>query len=77
MSVRIQRVSPFYRTSQFASSEEIDFRVFFPGLSDAVEASTSGFLSLHRETKIIIGFDFADSFPVPFAFFSTSLQNNL
>ena len=31
----------------------------FPGLSDAVEGSTSGVLSLHRETKFIIGFDFA------------------
>ena len=31
----------------------------FSGLSDAVEASTSGVLSLHRETKFIIGFDFA------------------
>ena len=30
-----------------------------PELSDAVEENTSGFLSLHRETKFIIGFDFA------------------
>ena len=29
----------------------------FPGLSDVVEASTSRFLSLHRETKFIIAFD--------------------
>ena len=29
MSKRLQQVSPFYRTSQFASSEEIDFRVWF------------------------------------------------
>ena len=28
-------------------------------LSDAVEATTSGVLPLHRETKFIIGFDFA------------------
>ena len=31
----------------------------FPGLCDAIEASTSGALSLHRETKFTIGFDFA------------------
>ena len=32
MSVRIQRVSPFYRTSQFADSEEFDFRIWLsPG----------------------------------------------
>ena len=32
MSVRIQRVSPVYRTAQFAGSEEIDLRVWFsPG----------------------------------------------
>ena len=31
----------------------------FPWLSDAVEGSTSGVFSLHRETKFIIGFDFA------------------
>ena len=53
MSVRIQRVSLFYRTSQFAASEEFDFRVWvFTGLSDAAEDSTSRVLSLHRETKI-------------------------
>ena len=31
----------------------------FPALSDAVEDSTSGVLSLHRENKFIIGLDFA------------------
>ena len=31
----------------------------FLRLSDAVEGSTSELLSLHRETKFIIGFDFA------------------
>ena len=37
-----------------------------PGLSDAVEDSTTGVLSLHRETKFIIGFDFrCDSFSSP------------
>ena len=66
MSVRIQRVSPFYRTSQFAGSEEIDFRVWvFPGLCDAEEGSTTGVLSLHRETKFIIGFDFAVTLSPP------------
>ena len=39
----------------------------FPGLSDAnaVEASTLGFLTLHRETKFIIGFDFAVTLSSP------------
>ena len=42
------------------SSEFVDFHVcFLSGLSDAVEANTLGFLQLHRETKFIIGFDFA------------------
>ena len=68
-NARIQRVSPFYRTSQFAGSEEIDFRVWFPpGLSDAVDGSTSGVLSLHRETKFIIDFDFAVTLSSPDSF---------
>ena len=64
MSTRKQQVAPFCDAAQFASSEQIDFHVWvFPVLSDAVEDSTSGVLSLHRETKFIIGFDFAcDSF---------------
>ena len=37
----------------------------FTGLFDAVEASTSGVLSLHRETKFIIGFDFAVTLSSP------------
>ena len=37
----------------------------FPGLSDALEASTSAVLSLHRETKFIIGFDFAVTLSSP------------
>ena len=41
----------------------------FRGLSDAVEASTSGVLSLHRETKFIIGFDFAVTLSSPESFF--------
>ena len=54
--------------------------LIFPRLSVAVEASTSGSLSLHRETKFIIGFDFAVTLSSPesfFVFFSTSLQNTL
>ena len=31
----------------------------FPGLSDAIEESAAGVLSLHRATKFIIGLDFA------------------
>ena len=40
----------------------------FTRLSDAVEASTSGVLSLHRETKFIIGFDFAVTLSSPESF---------
>ena len=40
----------------------------FPGLSDAVQARTSGVLSLHRETKFIIGFDFAVTLSSPESF---------
>ena len=65
-SVRMQRVSPFYRTSPFADSDEIHFHVwFFLVLSDAIEASTSGFLLLHHEVKFIIGFDFAVTLSSP------------
>ena len=83
MSVRIQRVgalllskqrvSPFHRTSQLADSEDFHFRVcIFSGLSDAVEDSADGAVSLLRAIKFIIGLDFAvtlssaDSFCVLF-----------
>ena len=54
MSVRIQRVgalllskqqvSPFYRISQLADSENFDYRVWFSLGSDAVEDSAVGAL---------------------------------
>ena len=59
MSVRKQRVSSFYRTSQFAGSEKILSCLVFPGLSNAVENDATGVLSLLRATKFIIGLDFA------------------
>ena len=61
MSKRLEQVALFCDAAQFASSEEIDFHVWFsPGfLMQKIEASTSGVLSLHRETEFIIGFDFA------------------
>ena len=37
----------------------------FTGLSDAVEASTFGSLTLYRDTKFIIGFDFAVTLSSP------------
>ena len=40
----------------------------FPRLSDAVEDSATGVLSLHRETKFIIGFDFAVTLSSPESF---------
>ena len=68
LSACIQRVSPFYRTSQLADSEGFDFHVWvFPGLSDAVEDET-GALSLHRETKFIVGLDFAVTLSSPESF---------
>ena len=49
--------------------EVFDFHIWvFPGLSDVVEASTSEFLSLHRETEFIIGFDFAVTLSSPASF---------
>ena len=69
LSKLLQQVSLFFDAAQVASSEEIDFHVWFsPGFSDAVEASTSGVLSLHRETKCIIGFDFAVTLSSPESF---------
>ena len=60
MSLRPCKVSPFLDAAQSTNSEVFDFHIFFfTGLSDAVEASTFGSLTLHRETKFIIGFDFA------------------
>ena len=69
MSRRLQQVVLFLDAAQSMGSEEIDFRVWFsPGLSDAVEASTSRVLSLHHETKFIIGFDFAVTLSSPASF---------
>ena len=75
-----QRVSPFYRTFQFADSEEFDFRVWFSwGFSDAIEDNTAGVFSLHRATKFIIGFDFAVTLASleSFCALSTSVQKTL
>ena len=69
MSKRPYQVSPFLDAAQSMSSEGIDFRVWFlPGLSDAVEPSTSGVLSLHHETKFIIGYHFAVTLSSPASF---------
>ena len=65
MSKRFQRVAPFYDAAQFADSEEFLPCLVFPGLFDAVEDSTTGVLSLHRETKFIIGFDFTVTLSSP------------
>ena len=40
----------------------------FTGISDAVEDSATGVLSVHRETKFIIGFDFAVTLSSPESF---------
>ena len=48
----------------------------FPGLSDAIEASTFGSFMLYRETTFIIGFDFAVTLSSPAAFMC-SLRHRL
>ena len=64
-----QQVSPFYRTSQLEHSEDFDFLVwFFTGLSDAVDNSVDGALSLLRAIKLIIGLDFAVTLSSPDSF---------
>ena len=66
MSKRPLQVSPFLAAAHSMSSEVIDFSyLVFPGLSGAVEASTSALLTLHRGTKLIIGFDFAVTLSSP------------
>ena len=51
-----------------SSEVRSDFQnLFSSGLSDAVEASTFGSLTLYRETKFIIGFDFAVTLASPAA----------
>ena len=79
-----QRVSPFYRTAQSASSEVFDchicFSMVFTRFSDAVEGSTTGVLTLHRETKFIIGLDFAVTLSSPESFcvlFDITSRHNL
>ena len=64
-----QRVSLFYRTYQLVDSEDFDYRVFvFTGLSDAMEDSADGALSLLRAIKFIIGLDFAVTLSSPASF---------
>ena len=66
MSQRIQRVVPFHDAAQFAGSEENDNHIWCsPGFLMQWKASTSGVLPLHRETKFIIGFDFAVTLSSP------------
>ena len=67
MSQRPSQVSLFLFAAHSTSSEvRSDFQMWvFPGLSDAVEASTFGSLTLYRETQLIIGFDFAVTLSSP------------
>ena len=70
MSKRLEQVAPvLWCLLQFANSEEIDFHVWFSlGFLLQVEGSTSRVLSLNRETKFIIGFDFAVTLSSPGSF---------
>ena len=74
--LRIQRVSPFYRIFSVCGLRRV-WRscLVFPGLSDAEEGNTTGVLSLHRETKFIIGLDFAVTLASP-DFFLCSFRHN-
>ena len=69
MSTRIQRVCPFLVAAQFAGSEEIDFHVWFcPGSVMLLKVAHQEVLSLHLDTKFIIGFDFAVTLSSPESF---------
>ena len=50
------------------AQKKLTFMSGFHRLSDAVVASTLGVLALHRETKFIIGFDFAVTLSSPESF---------
>ena len=66
--VNVFNWSPCSLKLQFAVSGKIDFCLVLPGLSDVVEGGTSGVFSLLRETKFIIGFDFAVTLSSPESF---------
>ena len=69
MSKRLQKVDLFCDAAQFARSEEIDFHVWFsPGFLMQQKPAHQKVLSLHRETKFIIGFDFAVTLSSPESF---------
>ena len=71
-----QRVSPFYRTSQLAHSEDFDFLVWVvTGFSDAVDNRADGALSLLRAIKFIIGLDFTVTLSSP-NFFLCSFRHH-
>ena len=64
-----QQVSPFYRTSQLAHSEDFWIScLVFTRLSDAVDDRADGALSLFRAIKLIIGLDFAVTLSSPDSF---------
>ena len=63
------RVSPFYKCFSVCRRSGDWFSCpFFSALSDAVKGSTIGVHSLHRETKFVIGFDFAVTLSSPESF---------
>ena len=67
-SVRKRRVSVLSHFSVCMLRRDWLSYLVFTGLSDAVEGSTAGVLSLHRETKFIIGYDFAVTLSSPESF---------
>ena len=80
MSVRIQRVSLFYRTSQLAYSEDFDFRVWSsPGfLMQWKIALMEPFHCFARSnSSLVLTLLWLFLHLILFVFFSTSLQNTL
>ena len=66
MSWRPTQVSLFLVAAHSTSSEVFDFQIWFSHrLSDAVEGSADGALSLLRAIKFVIGFDFAMTLSSP------------
>ena len=68
MSVRIKGSPRSIVLLSLQAQRRLTFVSGFPQLSDAVEGSTTRVLSLHRETKLIIGFDFAVTLSSPESF---------
>ena len=69
MSKRLKQVSLFFDAAHSMSSEVVDFHIrFSPGFLMQHRQARQESFSLHRETKFIIGFDFAVTLSSPESF---------